>query len=159
MKLKTKIAIYTLLFVSGLLLGYLYWLSMRHVEIVAAHHRSSSFSDILVRNFPFTDRGRIAWWLKNKEMLKEKYNVPNPNPDGSFYLNVWLFGDGYKEVGKYDRLCFEDMKTKKNCIEKDIVFTVSYSKNMGTMFEAYDGTYRLKNNGEIVKYVYHSEAG
>ncbi|WP_455814215.1 DUF943 family protein [Pseudomonas graminis] len=149
---------YAFFFVCCALSGYFFWLSLRPVEIVAAHHRSSSFSDVIVRNFPFTDKGKIAWWLNNKEMLKEKYNVPNPNPDGSFYLNFWLFGDGYKELSKYDRLCFEDMNTKKNCIEKDIVFTVSYSKNMGTMFEAYDGTYRLQKNGEIVKYVSHSEA-
>lgn len=96
--------------------------------------------------------------MKNKEILKEKYNIPNPEKDGYFYLTFWLFGDGYKEEGKYDRLCFDDMKTKVNCIEKDPVFTVKNSKNMGTMFEAYDGTYRLQNNGEIVKYDDHFEA-
>lgn len=158
MKINIKKTIYTLLLAGGVLHGCFLWYSHRPVEIVAVHHGRSSFSDVLVRNFPFTDKGKIGWWLNNKEMLKEKYNVPNPNPDGSFYLNFWLFGDGYKELSKYDRLCFEDMNTKKNCIEKDIVFTVSYSKNMGTMFEAYDGTYRLQKNGEIVKYVSHSEA-
>ncbi|BCQ32892.1 MULTISPECIES: DUF943 family protein [Erwinia] len=157
MKAKTKMAFYTLLFVSGLLLGYLYWLSMRPVEIIAIHNRGSHFNSVIVKNFPFTDRGKIAWWLKNKEILKGKYNIPNPDPDGTFYLTFWLFGDGYKEEGKYDRLCFEDMKTKKNCIEKDIVFSVDNSRNMGTMFEAYDGTYRLQKNGEVVKYVDHYE--
>ena len=91
-------------------------------------------------------------------MLKEKHNVPNPDKEGSFYLTFWLFGDGYKEEGKYDRLCFKDMKTKVNCINKDAVFSVDKSINMGTMFVAYDGTYRLQKNGEIVKYVSHSEA-
>ena len=153
MKLKNKLTIYALLIFGCVLISYLIWSSMRPVEIIAIHNRGSHFNSVIVKNFPFTDRGKIAWWLKNKEILKGKYNIPNPGPDGTFYLTFWLFGDGYKEEGKYDRLCFEDMKTKKNCIEKDIVFSVDNSRNMGTMFEAYDGTYRLQNNGEIVKYV------
>jgi len=157
MKINIKKTAYTLLLAAGILHGCFLWYSHRPVEIVAVHHRSSGFSDVLVKNFPFTDKGKIHWWLKNKAMLKEKYNVPNPESDGSFSLTVWLFGDGYKEEGKYDRLCFEDMKTKVNCIEKDIVFSVDNSKNMGTMFEAYDGTYRLQKNGEVVKYVDHYE--
>lgn len=137
---------------------YFIWLSFRPVGIVAIHHRSSGFSDVLVKNFPFTDKGKIHWWLKNKAMLKEKHNVPNPDKEGSFYLTFWLFGDGYKEEGKYDRLCFKDMKTKVNCINKDAVFSVDNSINMGMVFRTYDGTYRLQKNGEIVKYVDHYEA-
>lgn len=158
MKVKNKLTLYTFLIVGCALLSYLTWLSMRPVEIIAVHKRSTSFTSVIVRNFPLTDRGKISWWMKNKEILKEKYNIPNPEKDGYFYLTFWLFGDGYKEEGKYDRLCFDDMKTKVNCIEKDPVFTVKNSKNMGTMFEAYDGTYRLQNNGEIVKYDDHFEA-
>jgi len=157
MKINIKKTAYTLLLAGGILHGCFLWYSHRPVEIVAVHHGRSGYSDVLVKNFPFTDKGKIHWCLKNKAMLKEKYNVPNPEPDGSFSLTVWLFGDGYKEEGKYDRLCFEDMKTKVNCIEKDIVFSVDNSKNMGTMFEAYDGTYRLQKNGEVVKYVDHYE--
>ncbi|WP_455814216.1 DUF943 family protein [Pseudomonas graminis] len=158
MKINIKKTIYTLLLAGGVLHGCFLWYSHRPVEIVAIHHRSSGFSDVLVKNFPFTDKGKIHWWLKNKAMLKEKHNVPNPDKEGSFYLTFWLFGDGYKEEGKYDRLCFKDMKTKVNCINKDAVFSVDKSINMGTMFVAYDGTYRLQKNGEIVKYVSHSEA-
>lgn len=48
-------------------------------------------------------------------------------------------------------MCFDDIKTKEKCIEKDAVFSVSHSKNRGTILTVYDGTYHLKNNGEIVK--------
>ena len=81
--------------------------------------------------------------------------MPNPDKEGSFYLTFWLFGDGYKEEEKYDRLCFKDMKTKANCIDKDAIFSIDNSINMGMVFRTYDGTYRLQKNGEIVKYVYH----
>ncbi|UDQ80517.1 DUF943 family protein [Erwinia rhapontici] len=157
MKLKNKLTIYALLIVICALFSYLTWLSMQPVKIITIHDRGNNYISVLVRNFPLTDRGKINWWLKNKKLLKEKYNLPNSEKDESFSVTFWLFGDGYKEEGKYDRLCFDDMKTKVNCIEKDAVFSVDNSKNMGTMFRTYDGTYRVQKNGEVVKYVDHYE--
>jgi hypothetical protein len=133
------------------LLVYFLWLSLRPVEIIAVHQRNN-YSDVLVKNFPFTDRGKINWWLKNKDFLKEKYAIPKPASYGNFTITFWLFGDGYKEEGKYDRLCFHDMKTKENCIEKDAVFSVDKSENLGIAFTVYDGTYILKGNGNVVEY-------
>ncbi len=51
-------------------------------------------------------------------MLKDKYSIPKPASDGFYTVIFWDFGDGYKEEGKYDRRCFDDMKTSKNCIDK-----------------------------------------
>ncbi|WP_158782141.1 DUF943 family protein [Pantoea sp. BAV 3049] len=146
--IKIIIALYLL---GGCLVGYTLWSSLRPVEIVAIHNRSSGFSDVLVRNFPFTDKGKINWWLKNKDTLKDKYNIPAPESDGSFNITFWLFGEGYMEEGKHDRLCFDEMKSKENCIEKDAAFSVSNSINLGTFFTVYDGKYQLKKNGSIVK--------
>ncbi|HDJ2770845.1 TPA: DUF943 family protein, partial [Serratia rubidaea] len=70
---------------------------------------------------------------------------------GNFSITFWLFGDGYKEEGKYDRRCFNDMKTNINCIEKDIVFSVSKSKNLGVVFIVDHGIYRIDKNGKITK--------
>lgn len=85
-------------------------------------------------------------------MLKDKYGIPNPDSEGYFYVTFWLFGEGYKKEGKYDRLCFDDMKTKVNCIEKDAVFSVDKSRNMGVIFTVYDGDdYRLDHDGYIIK--------
>jgi len=153
MKINIKKTAYTLLLAGGILHGCFLWYSHRPVEIIAIHDRGNNYISVLVRNFPLTDRGKINWWLKNKKLLKEKYNLPNSEKDESFSVTFWLFGDGYKEEGKYDRLCFDDMKTKVNCIEKDAVFSVDNSKNMGTMIRTYDGTYRVHKNGKVVKYV------
>ncbi len=152
MRVKNKKAI-LLLFLSGCVLSACWLrLSLRPVEIVAIHHRSSGFSDVLVTNFPPTDKGKINWWLKNKDMLKDKYGIPKPDSDGYFYVTFWLFGEGYKEEEKYDRLCFNDIKTKENCIEKDAVFSVDKSRNTGVIFTVYDGdNYRLSHNGDIIK--------
>ncbi|MBT0723949.1 DUF943 family protein [Rosenbergiella sp. S61] len=152
MRVKNKKTIVPLFLAGCVLLGYWLWLSLRPVEIIAIHHRSSGFSDVLVTSFPPTDKGKINWWLKNKDRLKDKYGIPKPDSDGYFYVTFWMFGEGYKKEGKYDRLCFDDMKKKVNCIEKDAVFSVDKSRNMGVMFTVYDGdNYRLDHNGDIIK--------
>ncbi|MBU3891618.1 DUF943 family protein [Serratia rhizosphaerae] len=139
-----------LLLVVGVLAVYIAWWFSRPVKIVAVHE-DRHFSSVLVNNFPLTTRGKIEWWLQHKDMLKERYGIPKPASYGNFSVNFWLFGDGYKEEGKYDRLCFDDMKTKVNCIEKDIVFSVSKSKNLGVVFFADGGIYRIDKNGKITK--------
>ncbi len=151
MKIKSKKTFCALFLIGCTLIGYVLWLSLRPVDIISVHEKNN-FSDVLVKNFPFTDKGKVNWWLKNKEILKEKYNIPKPASDGFYTVIFWDFGDGYQEEGKYDRLCFEDMKTQKNCIDKNAIFSVDHSKNMGTTFVVYDGSdYRLDHNGEIVK--------
>ncbi|MGV3345410.1 DUF943 family protein [Enterobacteriaceae bacterium LUAb1] len=150
MKIKGKIYSSVLLIIACIV-SYFLWSSMRSVEIIAVHHRESNFSDILVRHFPFTDKGKITWWLENKSRLEKEFNIPDVGPDGFFYITFWNFGDGYKEEGKYDRLCFDDMKTKINCIEKDAVFSVNTDREKRIFFTVYDGTYLMKKQGEIIK--------
>jgi hypothetical protein len=154
MTIKNKKIISVGLLVIMVLLGYWLWLSLPPVEIVAVH-REGSHSSVLVKSFPLTDKGKINWWLKNKEMLKSKYNIPVPDADGSFTVVFWYFGDGYKEEGKYDRRCFEDMKTKVNCIDKDKAFTVWNSQSNVISFGVNDGEYRINKEGAMIKAEYH----
>ncbi|CNI45848.1 DUF943 family protein [Yersinia pekkanenii] len=152
MKAKSKKILGVLLLTGGVLLGYSLWLSLRPVEVVAVHQRHH-FSDVLVKDFPTTDQGKISWWLKKKEMLKSEYNIPKPASYGNFSITFWDFSKGYKE-DEYDRLCFDDMKTDKNCIDKNAVFTVNNDSENRIIFTVYNGKYLLKENGEIVKFEY-----
>ena len=127
------------------------WLSLRLVEVIAVH-QDDNYSDVLVKNFPFTAKGKIKWWFKNNEMLKSRYGILKPDPDGAFTINFWLFGDGYKEEGKYDRRCFEDMKTEKNCIEKKMLFTVRNNDENIITFITYNGRYIIGEDGKIIKH-------
>ncbi|WP_016260514.1 DUF943 family protein, partial [Yersinia pestis] len=110
-----------------------------------------NYSDILVRNFPFTEKGKINWWLENRDMLKAKYSIPKPASDGFYTIIFWDFGDGYKEEGKYDRLCFSDMNTTKNCIEKEKYMTIYKIKNDEPLFSFDGNRYFLNENNKIVK--------
>lgn len=85
-------------------------------------------------------------------MLRVKYKIPKPATYGSYTIIFWLFGEGYKEEGKYDRLCFDDMPPPKRCIEKEAIFAVEKSTNLGTIFTVYNGgDYRLNNKGTVVE--------
>ncbi|AML56499.1 Enterobacterial putative membrane protein (DUF943) [Serratia rubidaea] len=48
-------------------------------------------------------------------------------------------------------MCFEDMKEKKNCIDKNVLFIISNDRNNDMLFVGDNGTYRLNKNGEITK--------
>jgi len=150
MKIKHNKILFVLLFSVFLFLIYFFWRTLRPVEIVAVHQKDD-YSSVLVKNFPITEKGQINWWLKNKDILKSTYAIPKPSSYGSFTVIFWDYGDGYKEEDKYDRLCFNDMPPPKNCIDKKIVFYVSYSKNSGMYFIVNNEKYYLKNNGKIVR--------
>ncbi|WP_312454960.1 DUF943 family protein [Pseudescherichia sp.] len=150
MKRKHTEIIFLLLLFASVLTTYLIWISLRPVSIIAVH-QDDDYSSVLVKNFPITEKGEIDWWFKNKDMLKSRYEIPKPSSYGSFTIIFWDYGDGYKEEGKYDRLCFYDMPPPKNCIDKNIVFYVSYSKNSGMYFITNNEKYYLKENGKIVR--------
>lgn len=147
---KSKKIICILALAGLVLLGYFFWRSLQPVEIVAVHQRNN-FSDVLVNNFPFTDKGKVNWWLDNKDKLKEKYDIPKPASYGLFTIVIWKFGEGYKYAEKYDRMCFEDMKEKRNCIDKNVLFIISNDKDDDMFFVGDNGTYRMGKDGEIVK--------
>jgi len=133
-------------------IGFLIWFFQRPVEIIDVHN-DGNYSSILVKNFPLTDKGKIKWWLKNQDSLKIRYNIPKPATYGSFTIIFWDFSNGYKKDSKYDMLCFEDMNTKKNCIDKKNLFKVTRNKfdEKNILFITYEGRYKLKDNGDIVK--------
>ncbi|MDX5628282.1 MULTISPECIES: DUF943 family protein [unclassified Brenneria] len=145
----SKKRVITVLSVLAAVYGII-WLS-RPVKIVAIHqHNDSSY--VLVLNFPLTNRGKIDWWLKNRAMLKEQYAIPKRSSYGSSSITFWDFSEGYKEEGKYDRRCFEDMTTEKNCVEKPPLFSVDDNGRGSIMLTTSSQRYRQQPDGEIVPY-------
>ncbi|WP_421507443.1 DUF943 family protein [Erwinia rhapontici] len=130
--------------------GCLLWLGFRPMKIISVH-QMKYYSIVLVEDYPFTDKGKINWWQKNKSMLKAKYDIPQPEAGGSYNVILWDFDEGYKEDDGYDRLCFDDMKPPKNCVDKNALMTVSRDKYNVTDFTLDDGVYVLQDNGLIVK--------
>jgi len=150
MVIKNKTVHYMLLIIGCILSAYVIWIWLRPVELIAVH-QNDNHTYIIVKNFPITDKGQINWWLKNKDMLKKSYNIPKPAPYGDYTVIFWDYGDGYKDEGKYDRLCFDDLKSPKNCIDKNMILNVNYSKNYGASFITVKKSYYTNKNGDIVE--------
>lgn len=130
--------------------GTTLWLWCRTMKIVAVH-QMKYYSIVLVEDYPFTDKGKIEWWLKNKSMMKTKYATHQPEADGSYNVILWDFDEGYKEDDGYDSLCFDDMKPPLNCVDKNALMTISRDKYSVTDFTVDDGVYVLQDNGLIIK--------
>ncbi|MBM3069668.1 DUF943 family protein [Lelliottia sp. RWM.1] len=102
------------------------WEDIYPVKIIDVHRSTNSlgYDDIIVDHFPLTDRGRINWWLSQRDMLKKKYNIPSGQ---RFVLMVWDVGDGYlRDSPREDYFCFPDMTSEKNCIEKNNLLEVTF---------------------------------
>ncbi|MBK4724197.1 DUF943 family protein [Pantoea agglomerans] len=143
---KTSLILLVMMVIVGCVLYFL----LLPVKVIAVHQRGNN-STILVKHYPLTDKGKIEWWLKNKNMFQTKYNVPKPDESGIYNVVFWDFGDGYKEEGKYDRLCFDDMPPPKNCIDKNKLMIISHSKDNVTQFTVGNEYYILQDDGLTVK--------
>lgn len=150
MCLRNKKVFYMLSFIACILFTYILWLWSRPVEIVAIH-QNGNHTYIIVKNFPITDKGQVDWWLRNRDILKKRYNIPKPALSGDYTVIFWDYGDGYKEEGKYDRLCFGDLEPPKNCIDKNMILNVNYSKNYGASYITVKNSYYTDKNGHIVE--------
>ena len=107
-------------------IGFSLWDDIYPVKIIDVHRSTDrmGYDDIIVDHFPLTDRGRINWWLSQRDMLKKKYHIPAGH---RFVLTVWDVGDGYLRDSLHeDYFCFPDMKSEKNCIEKNELLEVSF---------------------------------
>ncbi|SJN58143.1 hypothetical protein VR7878_02674 [Vibrio ruber DSM 16370] len=130
-----KLSFVIMLLVCGM--GYGVYLWLLPVQIIDVHQKNN-WTSVVVKNFPVTQQRKIDWWDKNKDYLKEHYDVPKPNKNGHFDIIFWDIGSGYKVDQMTDEdsdlLCFSDMKTSRNCIEKKRVFWVSLGRNGGLQF-------------------------
>ena len=125
--------------------GYFNWRPVKVIDVHAGKYSQS----IIVDHLPLAARLKIAWWLKNQSALTKKYRLSTP-ADGNFYnISVWQFGDGYKELGKYDRFCFDDMPPPNNCIEKERLMYITLTRDGEVSYWLNDTRYVQKANGEL----------
>lgn len=117
--------------------AYLLWQYFTPVEIVAVHEGNT----ILVRHFPYLKNRQIAWWQANKDMIQEKYGIPEEY-DSYYYISFVDFGDGYRTEPNESLLfwtddvyCFYDIKTDARCVDRKPLLIVRWSRNNGLEFE------------------------
>jgi len=142
-----KKIIYLFLIIIAFTAFYL-WRDNASVNIIAIHQNKYT-AEILVDRLPLTERSRIKWWVGNRKEIEGKYRIVSFENGGPDYITIYKFGDGYKKEGKEDRLCFDDMDTETNCIDKDILMTISRTREGLERFTFSDSSYVISGDGVI----------
>ncbi|MGR7197387.1 DUF943 family protein [Klebsiella aerogenes] len=132
-----------------LIVAYCIWLAVRPSKIVRVDN-----SAVFVEHLPMTTEGKLKWWLKNKELLQEKYHIINK--PYNFTVSIMSF-DGYDELPKGtmdgsidDYTCFYDTNGKhEKCVYNNIAIIVR-GQLKGKQFINIDGkTYIQKDDGKV----------
>lgn len=115
---------------AGALYGF--WPLFQPPQVDAVHLSHGRPRWALVQHFPLTQQGKIEWWDRNKAMLKAKYGVSYED----YRTLAFMEWDGTYRIDRgteedSDLLCFEDMDTQANCIEKGTVIMLVNSQSDG----------------------------
>lgn len=112
--------------------AYLYF-DRKEVHIIDAHHVGNAVA-LIVDRLPLTDSSKIKWWESNQDKIRGKYHIP-AGLEGPFLIDVFAFGEGYQEDDDdEDRLCFEDVKPPRNCIDKKILMSIWTTREGGVKY-------------------------
>jgi hypothetical protein len=146
--MKKKTVIITCAALSVLIPSY--FLFFRKAEIIFVQH-IDGVTDIVVKKFPITQRGRVSWWEDNQDMLKDKYGIPERDKNGVYYIAISDVSDGFKKaseanfsawysLSRSDLLCFDEIKSENRCIEKNVLMEIMSTK-VGEINYMFDGEF------------------
>lgn len=157
-KLSWQIALFMLLTFAT----YSAYKAILPVKIIDIH-KDQNRRYLVVDNFPYTDRGKLNWWLSNKQYLEESYGIPELQNDDIHSVVIWGIGDGY-EIEERDRstffpsrstdhlFCFYDMKVEARCVRKENwKMGISAIPNNRISFSLGDSRYYQDQSGNIKK--------
>ncbi|MBP2168108.1 hypothetical protein J2125_001300 [Erwinia toletana] len=140
---------------SILLMAACYFWSLRPVNVIGVHYHND-FSYVIVDHLPFTDKAKVNWWLDHQQEFREKYHIPAPSESGNFDVSVWAAGKGYLNYDqsyKQDLLCFKDMESQDNCIEKNLLLTIKNIPGQKVYFVIgfHDSVYQPDNDKRLIR--------
>lgn len=134
-----------------LIIAYCIWIAVRPAKIIRADKGA-----VFVEHLPMTTEGKLKWWMNNKELLQQKYQVINKQYN--FTVTIMNF-NGYEELPKGvrdgsidDYTCFDDTDQKhEKCVYNNIAIIIRGNLD-GKQFINIDGkTYIQKDDGKIEK--------
>lgn len=98
----------------------------------------NNFYNIVVDHMPLSEWGRINWYLEHKQLLKEKYHIPNSS---SYHITFWDIGGGFidgNKSGDGDLICINKTDTGVDCLEKNLLLSIDLDKGRPEKFTFYD---------------------
>ncbi|MFT1055496.1 DUF943 family protein [Enterobacter hormaechei] len=134
MRNKYSIIILCLFLMAGV---YNLW-TLRPVNILHIDSDGGSAVVLVVDHLPWTDRGKIDWFLARREEVRSKYPLYN---EGWHRYYIMGIGDGFtthESSSHEDLLCFPVINSHNNCVIKDYLLIVDEYQNRNTQFYVSD---------------------
>ncbi len=121
-----------------------YLLLLRKTEIIFVHHVKGD-TDIVVRNFPLTQVGKIIWWENNKDSPLIRNEMSDVDEYGNYFVGIEDVGVGFIKVSeasftswysfsRNDLICFDEIKSESRCIEKNNLMTIHNGRDNKTVY-------------------------
>lgn len=128
--------------------AFFIYLEKRHSTVITTH-QIGDVAVIFVDHLPITYHARIKWWYSHIDNITEEYHIVSKSPEGMFSYSVYAFGKGYQKEGKEDRLCFDDIPSPDNCVDKNVLLSVMPMNSGDDKFFFDSATYIANKNGDI----------
>jgi len=132
-----------------LITAYCVWIAISPTKIVRVDNGT-----VFVEHLPMTTKGKLNWWLKNKDSLQKKYHVIN-TPD-NYTVIVMDFGGyeklptGTRDGSIDDYTCFDDTNGEhKKCVYNSIELVVRGSIDGKAFINIGDKTYIQSSDGRV----------
>lgn len=121
-----------------------YLLFFRETEIIFVHHVKGD-TDIVVRNLPLTQVGKIIWWENNKDSPLIRSEISDVDEYGNYFVGIEDVGVGFIKVSeasftswysfsRNDLICFEEIKLENRCIEKNNLMMIHNGRDNKTVY-------------------------
>ncbi|MGK9174691.1 DUF943 family protein [Yokenella regensburgei] len=135
--------------IIALIIAYCIWSYVRPTKIVRVDG-----SAVFVEHLPVTTEGKLKWWMKNKQLLQEKYHVIKT--PYNFTVTIMNF-NGYEELPKGTRdgsiddyTCFDDANGKhEKCVYNTMAIIVRGNLNEKQFINIDHKTYVQTPEGKI----------
>ena len=105
--------------VLAAILLFIVYRAVLPVEVIGVHKPGKTLAVVIVKNFPLTRRGKIAWWKQHQRQLQERHPFIN-SPEN--HIILFLQTQYKKDSGTdqdSDLLCFKDIPGEVNCVSKE----------------------------------------
>ena len=117
---------------------FLFRLAIRNPEIIYVSQHVAMM-DIVIKQPPVTQKGKITWWEANEAVIKKKYGSPMSDENGVYYVNLLDGGNGFKKPSEDNSnwfsfsqkklQCFDEIKSEKRCFENSNQMTIVYDRS------------------------------
>ncbi|MGX9363322.1 DUF943 family protein [Pantoea ananatis] len=146
-----KIIIFIL---AAIILVFFYFNFFNSTKVLAVHGTGSN-KEFLVKNMPFSDSSKIEWWDNN--------GAKTLSSAETYFVSIWKFDGRYQKLAPKNSgifpdhdtdylLCFDDMNTEENCIDKsNWIMDITKTKDGYTYYRIGTESYYRKPSGELMK--------